>query len=187
MPVAALFAIAASADENVWPHIFGVVLPNSLVDTALLLLGVGVVVTVVGVITAWLVATCRFPGHALFDWALLLPLAVPTYIVAYCYVDLLDAFGPVQSAYRHLFGFTSRQEYRFPEIRSLYGAVFVMGMVLYPYVYLCVRAVFLMQSSAVLDVARTLGASRSFAFWRIAVPLARPAIAVGVALALMET
>jgi iron(III) transport system permease protein len=186
-PVAALFAIAASGQDNVWPHIFGVVLPNALLDTAALLLGVGLVVTVVGVVTAWLVATCRFPGRSLFDWALLLPLAMPTYIVAYCYVEILDAFGPVQSAYRHLFGFVSRRDYAFPEIRSLYGAIFVMGMVLYPYVYLCARAVFFMQSAAVLDVARTLGASRTAAFFRVAIPLARPAIAVGVALALMET
>lgn len=186
-PVAALFAIAAGAEDNVWPHVFGVVLPNSLLDTAALLIGVGAVVTAVGVVTAWLTATCRFPGHRVFDWALLLPLAMPTYIVAYCYVDLLDAFGLVQTAFRQLFGFTARREYWFPDIRSLGGAIFVMGMVLYPYVYLCVRAVFLMQSSAVLDVARTLGASRRAAFLRIAIPLARPAIAVGVALALMET
>jgi iron(III) transport system permease protein len=186
-PVAALFAIAAAAQDNIWPHVVGVVLPNALLDTAGLLAGVGLVVILIGVPTAWLVATCRFPGQAVFDWALLLPLAMPTYIVAYCYVDLLDSFGPVQGALRHLFGFTSRRDYWFPEIRSLYGAIFVMGMVLYPYVYLCVRAVFLMQSAAVLDVARTLGASRWGVFLRVAVPLARPAVAVGAALALMET
>jgi iron(III) transport system permease protein len=186
-PVVALFAIALGADDNVWPHIVGSVLPNSLFDTAALMFGVGLVVAAVGIATAWLVATCRFPGHGLFDWALLLPLAMPTYIVAYCYVDILDSFGPVQSAFRHLFGFAGRRDYWFPEIRSLYGAIFVMGMVLYPYVYLCVRAIFLMQSRSVLDVARTLGASRTAAFFRIAIPLARPAIAVGVALALMET
>ena len=186
-PVAGLLAIAGSAQDNVWPHVVHVVLPNAITDTALLLLGVGLVVTVTGVVTAWLVATCRFPGQRLFDWALLMPLAMPTYIVAYCYVDLLDAFGPVQSTFRHLFGFASRRDYWFPEVRSLYGGIFVMGLVLYPYVYLCARAVFLMQSAAVLDVARTLGASRRAAFFRIAVPLARPAIAVGVALALMET
>jgi iron(III) transport system permease protein len=185
-PVAALFVIAAGPDDNIWPHVLGVVLPNALLDTGGLLIGVGLLVMIIGVVTAWLVATCRFPGSGLFDWALLMPLAMPTYIVAYCYVDILDAFGPVQSAFRHLFGFTSRRDYWFPEIRSLYGAVFVMGMVLYPYVYLCARAVFLMQSTALLDVARTLGASRAAAFFHVAVPLARPAIAVGVALALME-
>jgi len=186
-PIAALAVTAFGAEDNVWPHIAGVVLPNALLDTAGLLLGVGIVVVIVGVVTAWLVATCRFPGQAVFDWALLLPLAMPTYIVAYCYVDMLDAFGPVQRALRAVFGFTSRRDYWFPEIRSLYGAVFVMGMVLYPYVYLCARAVFLMQSSAVIDVARTLGASGRAAFFRVAVPLARPAIAIGTALALMET
>ncbi|MFL6805284.1 MAG: ABC transporter permease [Xanthobacteraceae bacterium] len=186
-PVAALFAIAAGAEDNIWPHVVGVVLPNALLDTAGLLVGVGLLVILAGVPTAWLVATCRFPGQAVFDWALLLPLAMPTYIIAYCYVDLLDSFGPVQGALRHVFGFTSRRDYWFPEIRSLYGAVFVMGMVLYPYVYLCARAVFLMQSAAVFDVARTLGASRWAVFLRVAVPLARPAVAVGVALALMET
>lgn len=186
-PVAALIAIALGADDNIWPHVLTLVLPRAFVETIGLLLGVGVTVAVIGVLTAWLTATCRFPGQSVLDWALLLPLAIPTYIVAYCYVDILDSFGPVQSGLRRLFGFASRQDYWFPEIRSLPGAIFVMSLVLYPYVYLCVRAVFLMQTASVFDVARTLGASRAGVFFRVAVPLARPAIAVGVALALMET
>lgn len=186
-PVAALLVIAFRGDDNVWPHILSTVLPNAIADTAALLAGVGVGVAVTGVVTAWLTATCRFPGQRLFDWALLLPLAIPTYIVAYCYVELFDSFGPVQTALRDLAGFKSRQDYWFPDIRSLGGAVLVMTAVLYPYVYLCARAVFLMQSASLLDAARTLGCSRGAAFRRIAVPLARPAVAVGVALALMET
>ncbi len=150
------------------------------------MLGVGVMTTIIGVGTAWIVTMCRFPGRAFFDWALLVPLAVPTYIVAYAYVDILNYTGPVQDAIRALFGFHTSRDYWFPEIRSLPGAVFVMELVLYPYVYLTARATFLMQSACVLDVSRTLGAGPLRLFFRVALPMARPAIAVGVSLALME-
>ena len=186
MPILALIAIAARPSGDVWPHLLGTVLPQSLWTTALLMLGVGLLSAIIGVGTAWLVTMCRFPGRALFDWALLVPLAVPTYIVAYCYVDILDYTGPVQSAIRALFGFKTSRDYWFPEIRSLGGAIFVMGFVLYPYVYLTTRATFLIQSACTLDVSRTLGAGPLRLFFRVALPLARPAIAVGVSLALME-
>ena len=149
-------------------------LPHALRTTVLLLLGVGVLVTLIGVGTAWLVSMFRFPGRRLFEWALLLPLAVPTYIIAYAYLDVLHPIGPVQSALRDLFGVTRPSELRFPDIRSLGGCIFVLSVVLYPYVYLPVRAVFLMQSAAALEVARTLGANRMRVFLRVAVPLARP-------------
>jgi iron(III) transport system permease protein len=118
---------------------------------------------------------------------LVLPLAVPVYIAAYCYVEILDFAGPFQRALRALAGYRDLRDYWFPEVRSLPGAVFVMSAVLFPYVYLTVRVLFLTQSARIIDVARTLGASPFRMFHRIALPLARPAVAVGVSLALMET
>ncbi|ADZ71937.1 Iron(III) ABC transporter permease protein [Polymorphum gilvum SL003B-26A1] len=186
MPLVAIAVIASGSSGDVWPHLLSTVLPRSLRTTALLMLGVGLATGVVGVGTAWLVTMCRFPGRRILDWALLVPLAVPTYIIAFSYVEILNYSGPVQSALRAVFGFTSARDYWFPEIRSLGGAIFVMSAVLYPYVYLTTRASFLIQSASALDVSRTLGASPLRLFFRVAVPLTRPAIAVGVSLALME-
>ncbi|WP_321342701.1 iron ABC transporter permease [Breoghania sp.] len=185
-PIGSLFFIALGPAEGVWHHLATTVLPRAVVTTAWLMLGVGVLTALIGVGTAWLVTMCRFPGRGFFDWALLVPLAVPTYIVAYAYVDILNYTGPVQSAIRAVFGFQTSRDYWFPEIRSLPGAIFVMSMVLYPYVYLTARATFLMQSACVLDVSRTLGAGPWRVFFRVALPMARPAIAVGVSLTLME-
>ena len=122
----------------------------------------------------------------MLEWALLLPLAVPTYIIAYAYLDVMHPLGPVQTTLRALLGIAHPRDLWFPEIRSLHGCIFLLGVVLYPYVYLPVRAVFQMQSTATLEVARTLGANRMRVFLRVAIPLARPAIAIGVSLALME-
>lgn len=187
MPVAGLVYFAFRGSGDVWPHLAAYVLPHALRTTLLLLLGVGVLTAGIGVGAAWLVSMCRFPGRRVFAWALLLPLAVPTYIVAYAYLDVLHPVGPVQTALRALLGIERPRDLWFPEIRSLPGCIFLLSVVLYPYVYLPVRALFVMQSAAVLDVARTLGADRLRVFWRIALPLARPAIVVGVSLALMET
>jgi len=185
-PLLAILWIAMSPTGDVWEHLINTVLPRSLRTTLLLMAGVGFFTTVVGVGTAWLTTMCRFPGQRIFDWALLIPLAVPTYIIAFAYVEVLDYTGPVQSGLRALFGFKTSRDYWFPEIRSLGGAVFVMSAVLYPYVYLTTRASFLVQSASVLDVSRTLGASPWRVFLKIALPLSRPAAAVGVSLALME-
>lgn len=186
LPVAAIIYISFTPSADIWGQLLSTVLPRSLQTTLMLMFGVGAITTVAGVGTAWLVTMCNFPGRRIMDWALLIPLAVPTYIVAFAYIEVLDYTGPVQSFIRSLFGFTTSRDYWFPEIRSLGGAVFVMGIVLYPYVYLTTRASFLIQSSSVLDVSRTLGASPYGLFFRIALPLARPAIAIGVSLALME-
>ncbi len=185
-PIAALFAIAAQGSGDLWPHLLAYVLPQAVHDTALLLLGVGVVTVVVGVGTAWLVTTCRFPGRGLFDWALLLPLAVPTYIVAFAYLDILHPLGPIQTALRALLAIDDPRGLWLPDVRSLPGCILLLGFVLYPYVYLAARATFLMQSAPALEVARTLGAGRLSTFLRVALPLARPAIAVGATLALLE-
>ncbi|UXU76628.1 MULTISPECIES: ABC transporter permease [unclassified Paracoccus (in: a-proteobacteria)] len=187
LPVAALVLFAAQGSPGLWAHLFDNVLPVAARQTVLLLAGVGVIVAVLGTVTAWLVAACDFPGRRLFGWALLLPLAVPTYIIAYAYLDLLHPVGPVQGAIRALLGYDSPRQFRLPDIRSMTGCILLLGLVLYPYVYLPVRALFAMQAGNLLDAARTLGTGPVATFRRVAVPLARPAVAGGTALALMET
>ncbi len=162
------------------------VLGRALWDTLVLMAATGGVTLVVGTGTAWLVTMYRFPLRGLLDRLLVLPLAMPAYILAFAYVELLDYAGPVQRGVRSLFGLTSRQQYMFPEIRSLTGAVFLMSCALFPYVYLSARASFVQQSVCVLEVARTLGRTSLGAFWSVALPLARPALVAGVALVLME-
>lgn len=186
LPVVTILALAVSPSTGVWSHLLSTVLPGALWTTALLLAGVGGLTLAVGTGAAWVVTMYRFPGRALVDRLLVMPLAMPTYIVAYCYVELLDYAGPVQSAVRTLTGASGPRDYWFPEIRSLPGAIVVFTAVLYPYVYLSARASFVQQSVCALEVARTLGRTPLGAFWSVALPLARPALAAGVALALME-
>jgi iron(III) transport system permease protein len=185
-PIVSLIMLALGDAGDVWPHLVRTVLPRAVVTTAQMMLGVGILTVLIGVSTAWLVTMCRFPGRRFFQWALLGPLAIPTYIVAYTSVELLDYTGPAQSVIRWLFGFTSARDYWFPEIRSLGGAIVVMSLVLYPYVYLTTRATFMLQSACSLDVSRTLGAGPMRLFFTVALPLARPAIVVGATLAMME-
>jgi iron(III) transport system permease protein len=187
LPFAALLGMAAGSSGDTWPHLLSTVLPGSTLTTLILMAGVGCITAVVGVACAWLVTMCRFPGRTVLQVALVLPLAVPVYIAAYCYVEILDFAGPIQRAVRALFGFRTLRDYWFPEVRTLPGAIFCMSAVLFPYVYMTVRVLFLMQSARMIDVARTLGASPARMFWSVALPLSRPAIAVGVSLALMET
>ncbi len=187
LPVITILVLAISPSAGVWHHLVSTVLPGAMWTTALLLLGVGVLTLVVGTGTAWLVTMHRFPGRAIVDRLLVVPLAMPTYIVAYCYVELLDYAGPVQTAVRSSIGATGPRDYWFPDVRSLPGAILVFSAVLYPYVYLSARASFVQQSVCALEVARTLGRTPLGAFWSVALPLARPALAAGVALALMES
>ena len=186
LPLATIVVLSLDPSQSVWPHLMRTVLPGALVDTGLLLAGVGGLTLLIGTGTAWLTTMYRFPGRGLLDRLLVLPLAMPTYIVAYTYVELLDFSGPVQRALRTLFGWHTVKDYWFPEVRTLSGAILVLTMVLYPYVYLAARASFVQQSICVLEVARTLGRTSAGAFWSVALPLARPALAAGVALALME-
>ena len=186
-PLLALAWTAAQGSAGLWSHIGAYVLPHAARTTLLLLLGVGVLVAVLGTGSAWLVSAYDFPGRHLLSWALLLPLAVPTYIVAYAYLDLLHPLGPVQGSLRALLGLQGPRDLRLPDIRSLAGAIVLLGFVLYPYVYLSTRAMFLTQAASLLEAARVLGVRRRALFARVALPLARPAIAVGVALALLET
>ena len=186
LPLATIIALSLGPAENVWPHLLATVLPGAIADTVVLLAGVSLLTLVFGASTAWLVTMCRFPGRAVIDRLLVLPLAMPTYIVAYAWVELLDFAGPVQRSLRWLFGWASFRDYWFPDVRSMGGAVLILSLALYPYVYLCARASFVQQSVCVLEVARTLGRTSVGTFWSVALPLARPALAGGLALALME-
>lgn len=187
VPIIAISVIAFQPSGDTWPHLIENVLPGAVRRTLGLMLGVGVLTLLVGTGTAWLVTMYRFPGRRYFQWLLLLPMAMPTYIIAYCYLELLDYSGLVQTWLRDVFGWRNAQDYWFPDIRSLGGAIFFMSAVLYPYVYITARASYLAQSICVIEASRTLGHSASETFWQIALPLARPALAAGVALALMET
>ncbi len=186
-PILAIAVIAFQPSGDTWPHLVENVLPGAVRQTVGLMLGVGLLTLLIGTGTAWLVTMYRFPGRRYFQWLLLLPLAMPTYIIAYCYLELLDYSGGVQTSLRSLFGWHNARDYWFPDIRSLGGAIFVMSAVLYPYVYITARASFIAQSVCVIEASRTLGRSASETFWQVALPLARPALAAGVALALMET
>ncbi len=187
MPIIAVIFIGLTPGDDIWSHLASTVLPLYISTTLQLMIGVGAGTLVIGVGTAWLVSTCRFPGQRIFEWALLLPMAMPAYVVAYVYTDILEYAGPVQGLLRDLFGWTLRREYWFPEIRSLGGAASMMTLVLYPYVYLLSRAAFLEQSVCVLEASRVLGRGPWRSFFSVALPLARPAIVIGVSLVLMET
>jgi iron(III) transport system permease protein len=169
-----------------WVHLQNTLLGTYIFNTVVLAVGVGLGTTIIGTGCAWLVTMCEFPGRRIFQWALFLPLAVPAYVLAYTYTDLLQYAGPVQSGLREAMAW-GRGDYYFPEIRSLGGAVFVLTFALYPYVYMLARATFNEQSMCIIEVSRSLGCSAMRVFTRVALPLARPAIIGGVALVLMET
>tara|TARA_R100001143_G_C3361331_1_gene136761 strand:- start:63282 stop:64994 length:1713 start_codon:yes stop_codon:yes gene_type:complete len=171
---------------DIWSHLASTVLPEYIKNSIWLMFGVGFGVFVLGVGTAWLVTMCRFPGSRWFNWLLILPMAVPAYLMAYTYTDFLSFTGPVQNFLRSMTGW-GFEDYWFPNIRSLGGAIIMMSFVFFPYVYLLTRAAFLEQSSSVLEASRSLGATPFQSFRKIALPLARPSIAAGMALALMET
>ncbi|MGY4025583.1 ABC transporter permease [Aeromonas rivuli] len=187
LPVLALLFSALSADGDLFAHLADTVLSTYLVNTLLLVLGVVSLSLLFGVPTAWLVAMCQVPGRRALQWALMLPMAMPSYIVAYVYTDLFDYSGPVQAGLRTLFDWQGPGDYWFPAIRSLGGAAWVLALVLFPYVYLLARASFLEQSVSLIHSSRLLGSSPWQSFRRISLPLARPAIMVAVSLVAMET
>lgn len=186
-PVLTLAAHALQGSTGHWQHLLNYVLPHAMRNTLLLLLGVGTVTALLGVGSAWLMTAYSFPTRRMLSWALLLPLAVPTYIVAFAYQDILHPLGPVQGVIRDALGYSSPRQFRLPDVRSLGGAIMLLGLVLYPYVYLSTRAMFATQSASLLEAGRILGATRRTVFFRVALPMARPAIAVGLSLALLET
>lgn len=185
IPVLTVLRSLTLPTEGLWTELVWLTLPRYLLNTVLLLAGVGAGALVVGVGTAWLVTVCRFPGSRLFEWALILPMAMPAYLLAYTYGDLLQFPGPVQSALRSWLGWRAGQ-YWFPEIRSLGGAIIVLSVVLYPYIYLLARTAFLEQSVSAMEAARSLGLGPWRAFVSVALPLARPSLAAGLALVMME-
>ncbi len=187
VPLASIAYRALDPSDDTLSHLAATVLPVYVSNTLWLMLGVGLGTVVIGSSTAWLVTMYRFPGRRILSWALLLPLAVPSYVLAFVVTDQLEYAGPVQAALRELFGWASARDYRFPEIRSLGGAIVVLSLVLYPYVYLLARAAFTEQCFCLFEASRTLGRGPLPSFLRVALPMARPGIAVGVALALMET
>ena len=185
-PIVSLGWLALGADFSHWQDLVRYVLPDAALNTALLLTGVGLLVLLLGTGCAWLVTAYDFPGRRWLHWALLLPLAMPAYIVAFAYLDLLHPIGPVQGALRWLLGYDSPRQWRLPDLRSMGGAIFVLGFTLYPYVYMTARAMFMTQPAHLMEAARSLGETRFGAFWRVALPMARPALAVGLSLALLE-
>jgi iron(III) transport system permease protein len=184
--VSVLFGIFSDT-RAVWQHLITTVLGEYIGNSLTLMLGVGLGVTIVGTGCAWLVTMCQFPGRSFFQWALLLPLAAPAYILAYTYTELLEYYGPIQTTLRQWFGFRAATDYWFPNVRSMPGAILMLVLVLYPYVYLLARSAFLNQSTVTLEASRSLGCTPWQGFFQVALPMARPAIVAGTSLALMET
>lgn len=186
LPIAVVvlqWAVFGLGEQTIWQHLLATRLDRLTLNTLVLLLGVGIGVSILGVSLAWLVSTCRFPGRGFFEWALMLPLAIPGYVMAFVYLALFTYAGPVQTQWRQWFGTSAG----FPDIQGAGGVILVFSLVLYPYVYMLARSAFLRQGPAMVDAARILGLNARQAFFRVALPVARPAIAGGVALALMET
>ncbi|MGZ9810075.1 ABC transporter permease [Pseudoroseicyclus sp. H15] len=185
-PVVSVLWLAAHPAENIWPHLLSTTLPRYMGNTLVLLAGVGALTAAAGTGAAWLVTLYRFPGRRWLQWALLMPLAVPAYLGAYALVDFLEYAGPVQRGLRAVFGWASPQDYWFPQVRTRGAAILVLSAALYPYVYILARAAFREQSGAGYEVARALGVKAWGRFIRVGLPLARPAIAAGVAVVGME-
>lgn len=181
-PILVVLSSLATPTAEIWVHLWQTSLAELIRNTLALIAGVGLGVLVLGTGLAWLVTMYRFPGRAIFEWLLILPLAMPAYVIGFVFLAIFDYAGPIQGWLRGIFG----PKIWFPEIASYGGVVLVMTLVFYPYVYMLARAAFLEQSASTLEAARALGASRLAVFWKVALPLARPSIAAGMALALME-
>ncbi len=186
IPLAVVFGSLFFPEYEVWEHLRATVLTDYIGNSLALLVGVGFFSLLLGVLPAWMVTMYRFPLSRQLEWALLLPMSMPAYIIAYSYTGALDVAGPLQTMLREFTGWQYR-DYWFPEVRSLGGAIAMLSLVLYPYIYLLARAAFIEQSVCVLEVSRTLGCNAFDAFRRVALPLARPAIMVGLSLVVMET
>ncbi|WP_239441274.1 iron ABC transporter permease [Paracoccus sp. S4493] len=186
MPVLSVVWLALNPTDNIWPHLLSSVMPRYFGNTVALTVGTGLLAAAMGTGAAWLVSMYDFPGRGVLQWLLLLPLAVPAYIGAYALADFLDYSGPVQIALRGWFGWETARDYWFPRIRSLEAAIVVLASALYPYVYLLTRAALHEQSGSAYEVARALGTGPWGLFARVGLPLARPAIVAGSAIAMME-
>ncbi len=183
IPILVVVSSLATPSVDIWTHLWETQLAELVWNTLRLMVGVGLGVLILGTGLAWLVTMYRFPGRAIFEWLLVLPLAMPTYVIGFVFLAIFDYTGPAQSWLRAMFG----PEVWFPEIASYGGVTLVMTLVLYPYVYMLARAAFSEQSASQMEAAQALGAGKLTVFWKVALPLARPSIAAGLALALMET
>ncbi len=187
VPIVAVALLALQSSGDVWPHLWETVLPHYLVQTFLLLVGVGFVTSLIAIPLAWLLTAYSFPGSRQLQWLALLPMAMPTYIIAFVAVDFFNYAGPLQTSLRHWMNWQRPQDYVFPEVRSLGAAIVMMGLVLYPYIFISARAAFLKQSAHQIEVSRTLGRTAFATFREIILPQARPALIVGLSLVLLET
>ncbi|GAA6167925.1 ABC transporter permease [Sessilibacter corallicola] len=183
LPLSVIVLSWLTPEPEIWAHLLDTQLARLLKNTAVLMVGVGAVVAVIGVALAWLVAACEFPGRKWLDWGLMLPLAIPPYVLAFVFLGLLDYAGPINTWLRETVGLARG----IGDVRTAPGVIVVMSLVLYPYVYMLARSAFVGQGRELMDAARSLGASPARAFFKVALPMARPAIAAGMALALMET
>lgn len=186
IPVFTILLSIFLPSSEVWQHLQSTVLSEYIKNSLLLVVGVSIGALIIGITTAWLCSVCEFPGRKIFSWLLLLPLAFPPYIIAYTYTGLLDFAGPVQSFLRAFFGW-EYGDYWFPEIRSLIGAITMLSLVLYPYIYLLTRTAFSEQSASFREASHILGVGLHNTFLKAAIPLARPAIIAGLTLVVMET
>ncbi|UJF19634.1 iron ABC transporter permease [Vibrio sp. SS-MA-C1-2] len=186
LPIVAIFYTATGASDELFSHLFSTVMPTYISNTILVVVGVVILSLLFGLPAAWLMAMCRLPGEKWLQWALVLPLAMPAYIVGYIYTDWFDYAGPIQNTLRAMFGWNSPHDYWFFEMRSVAGACFVLALVLYPYIYLLARTAFMEQNASVLQSARLLKCTPWQSFIRISLPLARPSIAVALSLVAME-
>ena len=184
IPIAAVLITSAGDSGGLWQHLLNTVLPRYITNTIVLMTGVGTVSVLFGVMSAWIIVRYDFIGKRFYQWILLLPAAIPGYLIAYTYTDFLEYAGPVQTVLRGLYGWQSVRDYWFPEIRSMGGAMLIMGAVLYPYVYVMARAAFLLTPASYYEAARLSGRNL---FWTVGFPLARPGIVAGLALVMMET
>jgi iron(III) transport system permease protein len=187
LPILTVASSIFADHQDIWQHLRDTVLKDYILNSLILMIGVSIGVLVIGVSCAWLVTMCDFVGDSIFEWLLLMPLAAPAYILAYSYTSMLEYFGPVQTWLRSVFGWESIDEYWFPSIRNIGGAIVLLVLVLYPYVYLLARVAFLEQSTCTMEASRSLGYNPWQSFLKVALPLARPSIVAGLALALMET
>ncbi len=187
IPIISIFIIAWSSEVSFWGHLFSTVLPSYATNTIFLMIGNVFGVCLIGVPTAWLVTSYSFPGRNIFSWALILPLAIPAYIIAFVYTDVFEYSGAFQVYLRNIFGWNNAKDYWFPDIRSISGAIFVMSFVLYPYVFLLCRTSFYQNSVKFYEASTTLGYNSWNTFFKLSLPLSRPALVVGCSLVMMET
>lgn len=184
-PIGLVYASIFFPQIEIWQHLYSTVLPDYVVNSLVLAFGVGIIVIVIGTVLAWCIARYEFLGRKQLQWLILLPMAMPAYIIAYTYTGMLDFSGPVQTLLRETFNW-QYGDYYFPEIRSLSGAIIMLSLVLYPYVYMLARTAFREQPASLEEVSRSLGVSSKKYMFRVVLPLARPAILMGAALAMME-